>query len=105
MMVTDVLGKGAGNAQTGRDICLIMNVSKRELTKAIERERRAGAPICANTSGPCPGYFLAGTREELARYCDSLKRRAAEIEETRAACMESIANIPESEILNADDRG
>ena len=58
-MVFEILTEGAENARTGKEICGILNITMRELTAIVERERRAGAPICANTGDP-PGYFFGG---------------------------------------------
>lgn len=92
--VSGILLTGADNAQTGRDICRLLRISRRALTKAIEQERRAGSPICADTQRN-PGYYLAANREEMVRYCDSLQRRADEIHKTRLACLATVGNIPE----------
>lgn len=97
-MVFEVLSEGAGNALTGRELCKILNITPRELTQAIERERRAGRPICAAT-GKKPGYFLAANQEEMQRYCRSLWRRAGEIHKTRRACLDSMTNLPAGEGL------
>ena len=92
-MIQDILPQGANNAITGKEICNILNITARELTAAIERERRAGAPICANT-GSNPGYYLAATQEEMQGYCNSLLHRAGEIHKTRKACIKTIPNLP-----------
>ncbi len=95
-MVTEILLTGAENARTGREICRELNITHRELTAMIERERRAGQPICAATGGK-PGYFLAANQEEMQRYCRALWRRAGEIFKTRRACLQTIESLPEKE--------
>ena len=95
-MVFEILTEGAENARTGKEICGILNITMRELTAIVERERRAGAPICANTGDP-PGYFLAANKEEMQRYCNSLLKRAGEIHKTRRACMKTIDKLPTAE--------
>ncbi len=97
-MVYEMLSEGAENARTGRELCKILNFTPRELTQAIERERRAGKPICAAT-GRKPGYFLAANQEEMQRYCRSLLRRAGEIHKTRQACLDSMTDLPTGEGL------
>ena len=92
-MIADILTEGAENARTGREICGLLDISPRELTAAIERERRAGKPICAST-GSNPGYFLAANQEEMQRYCKSLLHRAGEIHKTRQACIKTMGNLP-----------
>ena len=96
-MVYEILREGAENARTGRDICCFLNLTPRELMAVIERERRAGAPICAST-GKNPGYFLAANRAEMQLYCESLHRRAGEIYKTRRACLDTIEKLPPPQI-------
>ena len=93
LLVSDFLLEGAENAKTGKEICSALDITARDLTAAIERERRAGKPICAST-GTTPGYFLAANKEEMQRYCNSLLHRAGEIHKTRNACMKSIEELP-----------
>ena len=57
--------------------------SIRELTQLIERERRAGAPICASNDTALPGYYIAADERELAAYISSLDRRVKNIRLTR----------------------
>ena len=93
-MIHEVLSEGAGNAQTARFLCDMLNIKKRDLTRAIERERREGHPICAAT-GAHPGYFLAATKEEMLDYCSRLYHRAGEIFKTRRACLATVNELPE----------
>jgi hypothetical protein len=92
-MIHEILLHGRENAQTGKEICRLLHITSRELTQAIERERRAGEPICAST-GHRKGYFLAATREEMQSYCCSLWHRAGEIHKTRRACLDAMTNLP-----------
>lgn len=93
-MIAELLAEGAANARTGREICRILNITARELTIAIARERRAGSPICAS-SGKNPGYYLAANQAEMQRYCKSLYHRAGEIHKTRNACIKAMENLPQ----------
>lgn len=95
-MIFEILSEGAANARTGKEICKLLNITARDLTAAIERERRAGNPICAST-GSNPGYFLAANQEEMQRYCNSLRHRAGEIYKTRQACIMTISKLPAGE--------
>ena len=88
-----MLMEGAGNAKTGKEICKVLSITPRELTAIVEKERREGKPICAN-SGKMPGYFIAATQDEMQRYCNSLKHRANEIQKTRRACIKTINDLP-----------
>lgn len=93
-MICEILSTGEHNARTGREICALLNISARDLTAAVERERRAGQPICASTDSKSPGYYLAADKDEMQRYCNSLMRRAGEIHKTRRACMEAMQKLP-----------
>ncbi|MEE3499352.1 MAG: hypothetical protein VZS12_09520 [Ruminococcus bromii] len=85
---------GEENAQTAKTLCELLKLDKRALTAAIERERRGGKPIIASCDSANPGYYLAGTQEEMRAYCNSLKHRAEEINKTRAACLKTIDSLP-----------
>lgn len=93
-MIFEFLSEGAENARTGKDICKMLNITARDLTAAIERERRQGKPICASTDPKNPGYFLAANQAEMQRYCNSLYHRAGEIHATRRACLATMENLP-----------
>lgn len=97
-LISDILMTGAERALTGRELCEILHCNARELTAAIERERRAGSPICAST-GANPGYYLAATQDEMRQYCNSLLHRAGEIHKTRKACIKTIDHLPTGEAL------
>ena len=88
--VADFLPHGAANAVDGRSFATAMGFkSVRELSKRIERERRAGQPICAAVSGEHRGYFIGDT-EELRLYLHSLDRRLREVRRTRDAIVETL---------------
>ncbi len=93
LSIADYLAEGRDNARTGKEICTLLHITARDLTAAIERERREGQPICAST-GKNPGYYLAENREEMQRYCNSLHHRAGEIYKTRRACLDAMALLP-----------
>lgn len=93
-MISDYLMTGAENATTGRELCSLLGIHPRDLTEAIERERREGKPICANTAPPF-GYFLAANRSEMKAYCRSLLHRAGELHKTRKACLDTLDSLPE----------
>lgn len=66
--VADFLPHGAANAVDGRSLATAMGFkSVRELSKRIERERRAGQPICAAVSGEHRGYFIGDLQSILRR--------------------------------------
>ena len=96
-MIAEILLHGVENAQSARDLCAILEIDARVLSQAVERERRAGSPICATSSRQNPGYYLAADKKEMAEYCNRLRHRAGEIFATRKACMNTIDKLPESE--------
>lgn len=76
--VSRLLGTGQDSARTAQELATLIGCDQRTITVAIERDRRAGVPICA-TSGANPGYYLAADAGELTAYCNRLTRRAEEI--------------------------
>lgn len=102
MLISDFLLTGEHNAQTAKEICdharsIGWKLTERQLSRAIESERRRGVPICASCDTKYPGYYIAADKGEMQRYCDSLRHRAGEIHATRRACMKTITNLPEVE--------
>lgn len=93
-MITEVLGKGQENAKTGREICKRLNLTMREFSQRVERERRNGSPICASTRPPY-GFFLAADKGEMQTYCHSLWHRAGEIFKTRKILIDAMQALPE----------
>lgn len=96
MIIADFLAVGEENAQTGRELCDLLQIDKRVLQATIERERRNGTPICATCSTDRKaGYFLAGNKREMQDYCHSLQRRKNSIQRTLNACRKTIDTLPE----------
>lgn len=78
-----MLGYGKAAAITVKELAAFLNVgSEREISKAVERERSAGIPICASTDKDCPGLYLPADAAELAEYRRSLERRVAAVSRT-----------------------
>lgn len=84
-LISDCLSVGKENAHTATEIAGWKNVSPRDITKAIERERQDGIPICATCNSEHPGYFLAQDAAELAAYLQSFKRRRRNMARTEDA--------------------
>lgn len=80
--VADFLNYGQENAVTQRELTAALHLSGRTIRHMIETERRAGAPICSDNQR---GYYLAADEKELARFVQSMRRRAGEILQTAAA--------------------
>lgn len=97
--VSDILPHGAANAIDGQALAAVLGFkSVRELSKRIERERRAGQPICAAVSGEHRGYFLGDT-DELRLYLRSLDRRLREVRRTRDACNATLCRMSGQTVL------
>ena len=78
--------RGRDNPLTCQEIMAALSLSDpRVVTKIIERERRAGLPICASNDSARPGYFLADSPAELEHYTRSLRRRVKAVSGTLAA--------------------
>lgn len=73
--IADLLLPGQKNAQPMRKLQTVLHTDARTIRGLIQRERKAGAPICCAGSG----YYLAETEEEKAACVLSLRHRAAEI--------------------------
>ncbi len=81
--IAPMLGYGKAAAITMKELAAFLNVgSEREISKAVERERSAGIPICASTDKDCPGLYLPADADELAEYRRSLQRRVAAVFKT-----------------------
>lgn len=94
-MVHELLTVGRENAIPCRDLARILAKTPREITAAIQKERREGAPICATARGKRKGYFLAANRAEMQDFCGQLLHRAGEIHKTRRALMRTLDRLPE----------
>lgn len=93
-MIHELLGEGERSARTGKELAKLLGVQPRDISQAVERERRQGKPICATCDKANPGYYLAEYREDMQHYCDRLHHRAGEIYKTRAACLATMDNLP-----------
>ena len=97
-MIHEVLAEGADNPRTGRELATLLQCDIRQVTIQIERERREGWPICANSSGEAAGYYLAANAEELEIYCNRIHRRASELYKTRRALLKVLQAIAEKKV-------
>ena len=89
-----ILPRGAASAVDSLTLVNMLGYKdRRELTQQIERERQAGSPICAVTSGDHRGYFLPVDAGELAQYISSIDRRIRAISRTRNACGETLRRM------------
>lgn len=94
-MISELLYTGRHRPRSGAELAAILHCNVRVVSRAVERERRAGIPICATTDGVNPGYYLAESQEDITLYCDSLQHRAGELHKTRAAVLQAGKKLPE----------
>ena len=92
IQIHEYLATGRENARSSKHLMDLLHLRRRDVTRAIERERREGWPICASVSHP-RGYFLAETQDELNTYCRRLAHRCGEVEQTLAS-LQAIDNLP-----------
>lgn len=97
-MVSDLLGVGKESARSGRELADVLGCDIRAVTAQIERERRAGKPICAKMNGVNAGYYLAADAEELQDYCGLLYHRGGELFKTRRALLEVLKELQAEEV-------
>lgn len=93
-MIFELLDTGERNAHTARELAKLTGTNRRSISILVERERRAGKPICATCDRTTPGYYIPATRGDMERYCRRLQHRAGEIYKTRAACIETLDSLP-----------
>lgn len=89
-----ILPDGRENAIPAAAIRELTGLARRELTKMIEAERRAGHPICSTTDYTAPGYFMPANQSELMMFCKSLDGRAESIKKTAEACRRAAEGLP-----------
>lgn len=82
MKISDLLSYGQENAVPLRHLTKVMDTNERTVRLMIERERRSGAPICADCS---TGYYLPATEEEKSACVRSMLHRSEEIRRTAEA--------------------
>ncbi len=80
--IADLLGVGRENAITRRDLERLTGLDGRSVRLLIERERRAGIPICSDNQN---GYYLPCCKSEKDAFVASMRHRAREIEQVAAA--------------------
>jgi len=109
-MIYEILGEGLERAKTARELQDLLGMTRREVTRQVERERRDGIPICASVADP-RGYYLAATPEEMESYCSRLEHRLKEVGRTLAGCRASLGAIPfvpplkERDVQSGNDGG
>ena len=98
--VAAYLPVGASNAISGKELATVLGYKTlRLLSRQIQRERLAGAPICAAVSGDSRGYYLTDEPAELRRYISALDRRLREVRRTRDACGDTLRRMTGQECI------
>ena len=97
MRIAEMLTEGRANARSGKELAQAIGCNIREITQRIAEERRNGAPICATSDANNPGYYLAETPDDLAAYCERLRRRAGELFKTRRGLLRTLQEIQKAE--------
>lgn len=69
-----LLGIGADNAVSRSMLASMLGTSERDIRRLVNRERRAGLPICSDTERA--GYFRPATLADVERFARSMERRA-----------------------------
>lgn len=82
MVIADLLGSGQENAVPLQHLMTLTGLDSRTIRQRIERERRAGVPICSDNK---TGYFLPTNELERDRCVQSMRHRAEEIRVTAEA--------------------
>ena len=77
--LSELLPTGAENALTAKHIAQITGNKPRDVTRAFQRERTAGAAICASGDG----FYMAADAVELGRYIRAFDGRLREMQKTR----------------------
>lgn len=104
-MINELLSKGKENAITTAELMNACNFkNKRELTLQIARERAAGILICSTQAGP-GGYYLPGSREEVAEFINSMSNRAKNTFKAVKAAREYLKQIDGQQALELEEKG
>ena len=90
-MISDLLAIGHERPTSGKQLADALGCDIREVTAAIERERRAGIPICAGLDG----YYLAANKAELTTYSKRLFKRAGNLMKTYRCLKKEIPRLPD----------
>lgn len=80
--ISDLLGYGQENAVPLQHLITVTGLDSRTIRQQIERERRAGVPICADNK---TGYFLPTNELERNRCVQSMRHLSEEIRVTAEA--------------------
>ena len=97
--IADLLGVGRENDITRRDLERLTGLDGRSVRLLIERERRAGIPICSDNQN---GYYLPCCKSEKDAFVASMRHRAREIMTTARALELAGLDEGQAEIAGAE---
>lgn len=103
--IVDYLSTGRENAHTAREIADWIGCTPRDISRAIERARLQGAPICATCNAERPGYYIANNAEELADYLRRFKCRRRTIARTETALMTTLCTLTGQQVMDLKGGG
>lgn len=89
MAIVDLL-QGAPHATTARKLSEILDISIRDVTRAIRAERLAGEPIASNEHG----YFIARTSGELIQVYRRNQKMIKELFRVNRALKKAAEKLP-----------
>jgi hypothetical protein len=93
ILVYDYLYKGREHARTAIELAIELDCEPRDISRAIERERRDGYPIAADCSNGAKGYYIPIDKHEMLAYCNRLANRVRTIKSTLSACRKAAAKL------------
>ena len=84
-MIHELLGTGAGEAKTSKELAKVLNMETREIRYRVRVERLAGHLICTNGKG----YFLPADISEVNYTISRLYKQARENRKVAQAMQEA----------------
>lgn len=94
--LSELLLTGAENALTAKHIAKLTGSKPRDVTRTFQRERTAGAAICASGDG----FYMAADAAELGRYIRAFDGRLREMQKTRRGLEIAYTRMTGQQILD-----
>lgn len=93
ILVYDYLYRGREHARTAGELAILLDCDPRDISRAIERERRDGYPIAADCCNGAKGYYIPMNKREMIAYCNRLENRVRTIKNTLSACRKAARKL------------